>query len=142
MAENERELSYRLVPSTCVYCGTGCGVLLEVTGDRLTGTLPQKDHPVSKGALCIKGWSVHEFVHSPRRLAAPMVRKEGVLVETDWDTALAAVADGLGRARDGHGADAVGFFASARCTNEENYLLQKFARAVIGTNNVDHCARL
>jgi predicted molibdopterin-dependent oxidoreductase YjgC len=142
MAENDKELSYRLVPSTCVYCGTGCGVLLEVTGDRLTGTLPQKDHPVSEGALCIKGWSVHEFVHSERRLKAPMVRRDGVLVETDWDTALAAAADGLKAARDGHGPDAVGFFASARCTNEDNYLLQKFARAVVGTNNVDHCARL
>ena len=142
MAGNDKELSYRLVPSTCVYCGTGCGVLLEVTGDRLTGTLPQKDHPVSKGALCIKGWSVHEFVHSPRRLTKPMIRKDGVLVETDWETALQAVADGLAGARDGYGPCSVGFFASARCTNEENYLLMKLARAVVGTNNVDHCARL
>jgi predicted molibdopterin-dependent oxidoreductase YjgC len=139
----DSELSYRLVPSTCVYCGTGCGVLLEVTGDRLTGTLPQKDHPVSRGALCIKGWSVHEFVHSERRLTAPMVRgADGSLVETDWDTALAAVAGGLKKVKEEHGPDSVGFFASARCTNEENYLLQKFARAVVGTNNVDHCARL
>jgi predicted molibdopterin-dependent oxidoreductase YjgC len=138
----DKELSYRLVPSTCVYCGTGCGVLLEVMGDRLTGTLPQKDHPVSKGTLCIKGWSVHEFVHSDRRLAAPMVRTGGVLVETDWETALAAVAYGLAKAKEAHGPDSVGFFASARCTNEDNYLLQKFARAVVGTNNVDHCARL
>jgi predicted molibdopterin-dependent oxidoreductase YjgC len=142
MAENDKELSYRLVPSTCVYCGTGCGVLLEVMGDRLTGTLPQKDHPISRGTLCIKGWSVHEFVHSEQRLTAPMIRVSGVLEETDWDTALAAVADGLTKARDEHGADAVGFFASARCSNEENYLLQKLARAAVGTNNVDHCARL
>jgi predicted molibdopterin-dependent oxidoreductase YjgC len=138
----DKELSYRLVPSTCVYCGTGCGVLLEVMDGRLVGTLPQKDHPVSEGALCIKGWSVHEFVHSPRRLTSPMIRKDGELVETDWDTAIKAVADGLARARDEHGPDSVGFFASARCTNEENYLLQKLARVVIGTNNVDHCARL
>ncbi len=143
MGDNDKRLDWRLVPSTCVYCGTGCGVLLEVTGGRLTGTLPQKDHPVSKGALCIKGWSVHEFVHSERRLTAPMVRnQDGVLVETDWETALAAVAGGLKAAKEGHGSDAVGFFASARCTNEENYLLQKLARAVVGTNNVDHCARL
>lgn len=138
----DKELNYRLVPSTCVYCGTGCGVLLEVMDGRLVGTLPQKDHPVSRGALCIKGWSVHEFVHSPKRLARPMVRRNGELEETDWETAIEAAARGLATARDGHGPDAVGFFASARCTNEENYLLQKFARAVIGTNNVDHCARL
>jgi predicted molibdopterin-dependent oxidoreductase YjgC len=135
-------LSYRLVPSTCVYCGTGCGVLLEVMDGRLVGTLPQKDHPVSEGALCIKGWAVHEFVHSPRRLTAPMIRVDGELVETDWGTAIKAVADGLSKARDEHGPDSVGFFASARCTNEENYLLQKLARAAVGTNNVDHCARL
>jgi predicted molibdopterin-dependent oxidoreductase YjgC len=138
----DKDVSYRLVPSTCVYCGTGCGVLLEVMDGHLTGTLPQKDHPVSKGALCIKGWSVHEFVHSPRRLAKPMMRRDGELVETDWDTALQAISEGLSKARDQHGPDSVGFLASARCTNEENYLLQKLARAVIGTNNVDHCARL
>jgi predicted molibdopterin-dependent oxidoreductase YjgC len=138
----DKDVSYRLIPSTCVYCGTGCGVLLEVMNERLVGTLPQKDHPVSKGALCIKGWSVHEFVHSPHRLAQPMIRRDGELVETDWATALQAVAEGLGKARDQHGPDAVGFLASARCTNEENYLLQKLARAVIGTNNIDHCARL
>jgi predicted molibdopterin-dependent oxidoreductase YjgC len=138
----DKDLNYRLVPSTCVYCGTGCGVLLEVMNDRLTGTLPQKDHPVSKGALCIKGWSVHEFVYSPRRLAMPMIRRDGELVETDWDTALQAVAEGLAKSRDKHGPDSVGFLSSARCTNEENYLLQKLARVVIGTNNVDHCARL
>lgn len=142
MADNGKELSYRLVPSTCVYCGTGCGVLLEVMDGRVTGTLPQKDHPVSRGALCVKGWSVHEFVHSERRLTRPMVRSGGELKETDWDTALAAMAEGLSKAAKEHGPDAVGFFASARCTNEENYLLQKLARAVVGTNNVDHCARL
>ena len=71
-----------------------------------------------------------------------MIKKDGVLKETDWDTALKAVADGLRAARDEHGPDSVGFFTSARCTNEENYLLQKLARAVVGTNNVDHCARL
>jgi formate dehydrogenase alpha subunit len=139
---SDKEMSYRLVPSTCVYCGTGCGVLLEVTGGCLTGTLPQKDHPVSGGSLCIKGWSLHEFVYSEHRLTRPMVRSGGELVETDWDTALQAVADGLAAARERGGPDSVGFFTSARCTNEENYLLQKLARAVVGTNNVDHCARL
>lgn len=142
MGENGKGLSYRAVPSTCAYCGTGCGVLLEVRGGRLVGTLPQKDHPVSRGSLCIKGWNAHEFVHSERRLTRPMVRRDGKLVEADWDTALVAVAEGLAKAAKEHGPDALGFFASARCTNEENYLLQKLARAVVGTNNVDHCARL
>ncbi len=136
------DFDFRLVPSTCVYCGTGCGVLLQANNGRLTGTLPQKDHPVSRGSLCIKGWSAHEFVHSPHRLTRPLIRRGGELVETDWDTALQAVAEGLRRTREEHGPDGVGFLASARCTNEENYLLMKLARAVVGTNNVDHCARL
>lgn len=139
---SDNGFSYELIPSTCTYCGTGCGVLLEVMDGRLVGTLPQKDHPVSKGALCLKGWSCHEFVYSERRLLKPMIRRDGQLVECEWGEALAAVAEGLKKARDGHGPDSVGFFTSARCSNEENYLLQKFARAVIGTNNVDHCARL
>lgn len=138
----EKELDLRLVPSTCVYCGTGCGLLLQVNNGRLTGTLPLKDHPVSRGTLCVKGWAAHEFVHSPGRLTRPLVRRDGELVETDWGTALSAVAGGLMRVREEHGPDAVGFLASARCTNEENYLLMKLARAVVGTNNVDHCARL
>lgn len=140
MAEND--LSYKLIPSTCVYCGTGCGVLLEVMDGRLKGTLPQNDHPVSKGALCLKGWSCHEFVYSECRLRHPLIRKDGRLVECEWEEAIKTVAEGLKKARSEQGPDAIGFFASARCTNEENYLLQKFSRAVIGTNNVDHCARL
>jgi predicted molibdopterin-dependent oxidoreductase YjgC len=139
---SENDLSYELIPSTCAYCGTGCGILLEVMDGRLTGTFPQKDHPVSKGALCLKGWSCHEFVYSPHRLEKPMIRRDGVMVECEWEEAIKAVAKGLQKVRNEHGPDTIGFFTSARCTNEENYLLQKFSRAVIGSNNVDHCARL
>ncbi len=117
-------------------------MLLEVMDGRVVGVLPQKDHPVSKGALCLKGWSCHEFIYSERRLGKPMLRRDGQLVECKWDEALGAVAEGLRKAKGEHGPDSIGFLASARCTNEENYLLMKFARAVIGTNNVDHCARL
>jgi predicted molibdopterin-dependent oxidoreductase YjgC len=94
------------------------------------------------GKLCVKGWSVHEFVEHPKRLRRPMVRKEGVLVEVSWDEALDFTASELRRIKTAHGGDAIGFFASAKVTNEENYLLQKFARAAVGTNSVDHCARL
>jgi predicted molibdopterin-dependent oxidoreductase YjgC len=139
MVEN---LNYELIPSTCTYCGTGCGVLLEVMDGRLVGVMPQKDHPVSRGSLCLKGWSSHEFVYSEHRLRKPMIRRDGQLVECEWEEALGAIAEGLANAKSERGSDSIGFLASARCTNEENYLLQKFARAVIGTNNVDHCARL
>jgi predicted molibdopterin-dependent oxidoreductase YjgC len=92
--------------------------------------------------LCIKGRFGLDFVDSPERLRTPLVRKNGQLVEASWDEALDAVAAGLKGAKEKHGPDAVGFFTSAKVTNEENYALSRFARAVIGTNNIDHCARL
>jgi formate dehydrogenase alpha subunit len=94
------------------------------------------------GSLCVKGRFGLEFIGSPERLTMPLVRKAGELVPATWDEALDVVAQRLAAVRAEEGADAVGVLTSARCTNEENYLLQKFARAVVGTNNVDHCARL
>ena len=135
-------MDFRTVFSTCSYCGCGCGVLLEVLDDEVVGTLPVKTHPVSQGSLCIKGWNIHEFIESERRLTKPLIRKKDKLAVATWDEALDAAAQGLKKIVDAHGPDAVGILASAKVTNEENFLLNKFARAVIGTNNVDHCARL
>jgi predicted molibdopterin-dependent oxidoreductase YjgC len=135
-------MDFRTVFSTCTYCGCGCGVLLEVLDDEVVGTLPVKTHPVSQGSLCIKGWNVHEFIESERRLTKPLIRKKDKLAVATWDEALDAAAQGLKKIVDTHGPDAVGIFASAKVTNEENFLLNKFARAAIGTNNIDHCARL
>ncbi len=135
-------MDFRTVFSTCTYCGCGCGVLLEVLDDEVVGTLPVKTHPVSQGSLCIKGWNVHEFIESERRLTKPLMRKKDKLAVASWDEALDAAAQGLKKVVEEHGPDAVGILASAKVTNEENFLLNKFARAVIGTNNVDHCARL
>jgi predicted molibdopterin-dependent oxidoreductase YjgC len=129
--------------TTCVYCGTGCNFFFRVRNGKVTGVIPSP-RGAGQGKLCIKGWSAHEFIHHPERLTAPLMRdsKAGALQETTWEKALERVAQRLSeiKARDGSGA--IGFFSSAKCTNEENYLLQKFARAVIKTNNVDHCARL
>jgi len=133
---------YKLVPSVCSYCGTGCGVLFEVLGGRLLGTLPLKTHPINQGKLCIKGWNLHEYVNSPMRLQSPRIRINSRLHQVTWDRALKFTTDKLKAVIAQHGPDSVGVLASAKVTNEENYLLQKFARAVIGTNNVDHCARL
>jgi len=132
----------RNVLTTCVYCGCGCGLYLKEVGGRVTGVQPSRNHPVSRGNLCVKGWHIHEFIHSPERLTAPLVRKNGQLVSVGWDEALELTARELGRIRDGSGGDSLAVMASAKCTNEENYLLQKFTRAVLGTNNIDHCARL
>ena len=132
----------RDVITICCYCGCGCGMYLRVENDRVVGVAPSRSHPVSRNNLCVKGWRIHEFIHHQDRLTEPLLRKDGKLVPVSWDEALDAAADGLRRVRDAHGPDALGVLASAKCTNEENFLLQKFTRAVLGTNNIDHCARL
>ena len=135
-------MKYQTTLTTCPYCGCGCGLYLETVDGRLTGTIPSRTSPVNQGRLCVKGWNVHQFVQSPRRLTTPLLRGEEGLAPASWDQALDYTVSRLKEIREAHGPDAVAFFASAKVTNEENYLLQKFARAGVGTNNVDHCARL
>ena len=135
-------MDFKIIPSVCSYCGTGCGVLFQVMAGRLVDTLPMKTHPVNEGKLCIKGWNLHEHVVSDKRLTSPMLKKNGHLEEASWDDAIQTAVEKLKAIIEAHGPDSVGVLASAKITNEENYLVQKFARAVIGTNNVDHCARL
>ena len=132
----------RFVPSICSYCGTGCGVLFEVIDGKIVRTLPMKTHPVNEGRLCIKGWNLHEHVNSFLRLTQPLVKTFGRFIKAEWEEAIQIVADRFADLIQQHGPDSIGVLVSAKITNEENYLAQKFARAVIGTNNVDHCARL
>lgn len=135
-------MDYQNTLTTCTYCGCGCNFFLETLDGRLTSTIPCKTSPVNEGKLCIKGWNVHQFVQSERRLTQPMIRKEGTLVPVSWDEALNYTANKLKEIKNAKGSDAIGFLTSAKVTNEENYLMQKFARAGVGTNNIDHCARL
>ena len=135
-------MDYKMVPSVCSYCGCGCGVLFQVFDGELVDTLPMKTHPVNEGKLCIKGWNLHEHVVSDKRLNRPLLKQGDELTAVSWDEAIGFAADKLQSIVKAHGPDSVGVLASAKITNEENYLAQKFARAVIGTNNVDHCARL
>jgi predicted molibdopterin-dependent oxidoreductase YjgC len=135
-------MEYKNVLTTCVYCGCGCGLYLEVLDDRIIGVWPAKTHEVAEGKLCIKGWNVAGFVYHEERLKTPLIRKDGELVEATWDEALSLIAGKLATVKAESGPNSIAFLASAKCTNEENYLLQKLARAVIGTNNIDHCARL
>ena len=137
-------MEYKNILTTCVYCGCGCGIYFQVLDGRIVGTLPVKGHAISEGKLCIKGWNAHDFVYHPDRLTTPLIREQkgGKLREATWDEALDLVASRLNQIRAESGPDAIGFLASAKCTNEENYLLQKLARALVGTNNIDHCARL
>jgi predicted molibdopterin-dependent oxidoreductase YjgC len=132
----------KFVPSVCSYCGTGCGVLFEVIDGKINSTLPLKSHPVNQGKLCIKGWNLHEYINSFMRLKTPLVREGGQLQKSTWDEAFNHAAKKFNKIKETYGPDAIGVLVSAKVTNEENFLAQKLARAAIGTNNVDHCARL
>ncbi len=128
--------------TTCGYCGCGCGMYLHVAEGRIVGISPSRSHPVSRGNLCVKGWHIDEFINDRSRLHQPLIRKDGRLAPATWNEALALTASRLTGIRDRYGGASIGVLASAKCTNEENYLIQKVARAVLKTNNVDHCARL
>ncbi|MEI7817075.1 MAG: molybdopterin-dependent oxidoreductase, partial [Desulfuromonadales bacterium] len=128
--------------TVCPYCGVGCTFYLVSDKGRLVGVEPSATHPVSRGGLCVKGWNAYAFVHHPDRLTTPLVRRDGLLCPASWDEALNLVIEKLQAIQAKHGRDAVMFASSAKATNEENFLLMKLARAVFGTNNIDHCARL
>jgi formate dehydrogenase major subunit/formate dehydrogenase alpha subunit len=154
----------RLVTTTCTYCGVGCQFDLNVKDDRVIRVTSNPDAPVNGMHLCVKGRYGFDFIHHPDRLLAPKVRRyllEGGAkppgdqrspsssrpipwdwVEVSWETALDIAAQKLTRTRQTHGSDSIGVLTSAKCLNEENYLMNKFARQVVGTNNIDHCARL
>ncbi len=147
----------RKVMTTCSYCGVGCQFELNVrlTDNKIVRVTSTPNAPVNGNHLCVKGRYAYDYIHHPDRLTRPRVRRylldggqksmQGSAwewVETDWDTALNLAARKLHKTRAQHGPDSIGVLTSAKCLNEENYLMNKFGRQVIGTNNVDHCARL
>lgn len=132
----------RVVTTTCPYCGVGCQVDLHTSQGLVYKVTGRFDSPVNRGNLCVKGRFGVDFIHASDRLTQPLVRRAGELGPASWDEALGKVASRLMEIRDLHGPASIGFLVSAKCTNEENYLLQKIARGLIGTNSVDHCARL
>jgi predicted molibdopterin-dependent oxidoreductase YjgC len=137
-----RRWETQTVESTCGFCGVGCTIDFRVKDGRIIGAEAPIGRGVNAGNLCAKGRFGWSFTHHPDRLTAPLVRRAGELVEATWEEAISVVADNLTRIRGEHGPDAVAGLASAKCTNEENYLFQKMMRSAIGTHNVDHCARL
>ena len=141
-----REWELEKVTTVCSYCGIGCTLELNVKDGRIVKVTSPADSVVNKGRLCVKGRFGFDFVHSDERLTTPLIRDgekgEGKFREASWEEALGFVAEKLSEIKNQSGPDSLAFLSSAKCTNEENYLMQKFARAVIGTNNVDHCARL
>ncbi len=130
------------VRTTCTYCGVGCQLHLHVRDNQVVKVTGVEDVAPNYGSLCVKGRFGYDFIHSPDRLTRPLVRKNGHLEETSWEEALDFVAGKFNQIKEDHGSNSIGLLTSARVSNEENYVAQKFFRAVIKTNNVDHCARL
>lgn len=128
--------------TTCPYCGTGCEMNVGTRQGRIVQIKPAHEAPVNKGHLCVKGRYAYEFVYASDRATSPMIREHGEWRTVSWDEAIRFTTDRLRKIVAEHGPDSVGVLGSARATNEENYLAQKFARVALGTNNVDCCARV
>lgn len=130
------------IRTVCTYCGVGCNLEVYKIENKVLSIQGAKDAEVNKGHLCVKGRYAFEFYRHPDRLRQPLIRKNGDLVPATWPEAYAYIAQNLGQIKANFGATAIGGISSARCTNEENYLMQKFMRVVVGTNNIDGCARV
>ncbi|MCX6231750.1 MAG: formate dehydrogenase subunit alpha [Bacteroidetes bacterium] len=132
------QIPSREVKTVCTYCGVGCNIFLGVRGNKIISSRGDRNSIVNKGRLCVKGRFGYEFINHPERLKQPLIKKDGVFVEASWDEALDLVASKFSSSKK----EKFAAFSSARVTNEDNYIIQKFTRAVMGTNNIDHCARL
>jgi formate dehydrogenase alpha subunit len=146
-ALTEKEKTYRgttqtAVQTICPFCGCGCSICLETKDGRVLRAAPGKESSVYKGTLCVRGSYGCDFIHSPDRLLKPLVKSNGNHEELPWEEALKLAATQFRRIKDEYGADSLAVLGSSKCTNEENYLLQRFARAVFGTNNIDNGSRL
>jgi formate dehydrogenase major subunit len=131
-------MSIKYEPAICPYCSCGCGIYLVIEDGKIIGQEPWKEHPINEGANCPKGKNAYHYLYSKDRLKVPLVRKNGNLTETSWDEALDLVASKLKEAN----SENAGFIASCKNTNEESYVIQKFCRIVMKTNNVECCCRL
>jgi len=146
-ALTEKEKTYRgttqtVVQTTCPYCGCGCSICLEAKDGHVVRIAPGKESSVNKGTLCVRGSYGCDFIHSPDRLLKPLVKKDDTFEEVSWEEALEQVAAGFKLVKDKRGSDSLAVLGSSKCTNEDNYVLQRFARSILGTNNVDNGGRL
>jgi predicted molibdopterin-dependent oxidoreductase YjgC len=145
----EKDARYQVRPwetkkirTTCSYCGVGCQLYLHIKNKRVVKVTGVEEVAPNYGSLCVKGRFGYDFIHSPARLTVPLIKENDQFRESTWEEALDLVARRLGEIKNQYGSDRIGVLSSARITNEENYIAQKFTRAVLKTNNIDHCARL
>jgi len=139
---NVRPWETSKVRTTCPYCGVGCQINLHVQDNKVVAVTGVEDVAPNYGSLCVKGRFGFDFINSSERLTAPLIKEGDAFREASWNEALDLVAKRFTDIKGQHGADALGMLTSARVTNEENYIANKFTRAVLKTNNIDHCARL
>jgi len=143
----DKDRAYSGTPATevttvCPYCGCGCELNLGIEGGRVVQARPSPTGKVNRGTACVRGSYGLDFIHSPQRLRAPLIKVNGDFEETTWEDALERVAAAMQKIKQAHGPDALACFGAARGTNEENYLLQRLARGILGTNNIDNASRL
>ena len=146
-ALTEKERSYRgttkaTVQTTCPFCGCGCCISLEVKDNYIVRVSPGEEDVVNHGTLCVRGSYGYDFIHSTERLTKPLVKVKESFTEASWSHVLELVATEFKRIKDEHGPNSLAILGSSKCTNEENYLLQRFARCVLGINNIDNGSRL
>ncbi len=142
----EKEKSYRgtatkTVDTVCPFCGCGCILHLEVKDNQIVRVKPGES-PVNHGTLCVRGCYGYDFIQSPERLTSPLIKVDGEFQKAPWEEAISRVAAEFKRLKQEHGADSLAVLGSSKCTNEENYLLQRLARVALGTNNIDNGSRL
>lgn len=140
--ESKSIVADKKVRTVCTYCGVGCNLEVSVVNNEVKSIMAPYDAEVNQGHTCLKGRFAFSFYNHPDRIKTPLIRKNGTLTPATWDETYAFIAEKLLEIKSAHGPDAIAGISSARCTNEENYLMQKFIRAVIGTNNIDCCARV
>ena len=138
LTEKDYQRPTHKVKTVCSFCGCGCGLILGVRDNQLVSAQGDVNSKANKGRLCVKGRFGYKFVNHPDRLTSPLVKRNGEFVKVEWDEALDLVADTFSKSK----GEKFAAISSAKATNEDNYVLQKFTRAVMGTNNIDHCARL
>lgn len=140
--ESKSVVADEKIRTVCTYCGVGCNLEVAVVNNKVKSIQAPYDAQVNQGHTCLKGRFAFSFYNHPDRLRTPLIRKDGELVPATWDEAYDYIASKLTSIKNDFGPDYIAGISSARCTNEENYLMQKFIRAVIGTNNIDSCARV
>ncbi|HEX3013264.1 MAG TPA: molybdopterin-dependent oxidoreductase, partial [Methanobacterium sp.] len=138
LVPNEKLQPSREVKTICPYCGVGCGIYLGIRGNEIKSIRGDNDNEINRGNLCVKGRFGYNFINHPERLKSPLIRRNGTFEEASWDEAFDLIAQNLSK----YEGNSFASISSAKCTNEENYVIQKFTRSVMSTNNIDHCARL